>query len=109
MLWSGNVENSATIRVEVPTINNYRVIGIRLHNDNYPIVQCVVEPDATFEGVAVYHDSTFRFVSVKGHVEDNTIVITEHLYDSYTVPALGASPVRNAGDWLSVVEIFGIS
>lgn len=110
ILWRGSSANTATIRLEVPSISDYRIIGIRLHNADYPIVQCVVEPDAIFEGVAVRYDgNTFRFVTVKGRVEDDVLVLTEHQFDSYTVPALGATPVRNAGDWLNVVEVFGIS
>lgn len=110
ILWSGTSANTDTIRIDVPGINGYKIIGIRLHNDKYPIVQCVIEADSTFEGYAVYHDNdTFRFVVAKGRLEQDAIVITEHRYDSYAVPALGGYPARNAGDWLAVVEILGIS
>lgn len=78
-----------------------------MHDSNYPIIVCPVDKNGRFFGSAFHRTSdSNRYLFLSGRIDKDSVIFDAHLYDSYTIPELGYWPLRNAGDSLSVVEIY---
>lgn len=83
---------------------------MRLHNSDRPLIYCLVESNGGFKGASAFRPrgETNQILYIEGYVDKDRVAFTTHVYDSYAVPSLGGTPLRNAGDWLAVVEIYKI-
>lgn len=108
LLWSGISDRSANpLTIDVSGIESACILGVRMHDSNYPIIVCPVDKNGRFFGSAFHRTSNSnRYLFLSGRIDKDSVIFDAHLYDSYTIPELGYWPLRNAGDSLSVVEIY---